>query len=73
MKEQLYKMINGIEPSIILAFSVFYDNAVPMYGNYRKKQNSHPFLKVCLQILWRYAFSTHKNFNMGGMILESAK
>ncbi len=49
MKEQLYKMINGIEPSIILAFSVFCDNAVPMYGNYRKKQNSHPFLKVCLK------------------------
>lgn len=30
-------MINGIEPSIILAFSVFCDKAVPMYSNYRKK------------------------------------
>lgn len=44
----LLKIINGIEPSIILAFSVFCDKAVHMYSNYRKKRNSHPFLNVCL-------------------------
>lgn len=60
MKEQLYKMINGIEPSIILAFSVFCDKAVPMYSNYRQKTEFSSISQSLLKILWRYAFSTHK-------------
>lgn len=65
----LLKIINGIEPSIILAFSVFCDKAVLMYSNYRKKTEfSSISQSLLISYLRRYAFP-HTNKFTGGMLL----
>ncbi len=55
----LYKIIAGIEPTIILAFSVFRDKAVPMYSNYRKKTEfSSISQSLCLYLMAIRIFHT---------------
>lgn len=66
-------MINGIEPSIILAFSVFCDKAVPMYSNYRKKAEFSSISQSLLTNLMAIRIFYTQNNLLGGMILESAK